>query len=121
MDAGLLKGLGAAAGIGGIALGVFFLLFRELIRKSIFPKLDKADAYRFLQLISVLVWSVAVLGIGAWVVGNQKPQAQASTAPTGGSSSAPGIVTSGAQSPVVKDAKGDVNINFGAPPAGAAK
>ena len=121
MDAGILKGLGAAAGIGGIALGVFFLLFRELIRKSIFPKLDKADAYRFLQLISVLVWSIAVLGIGAWVLGNQRPQAQASTAPAGGSSTTPGITTSGPQSPVVKDTKGDVNINFGAPPGDAAK
>jgi hypothetical protein len=120
MDAGILKSLGATAGIGGIALGVLFLLFREIIRKSIFPKLDKADAYRFLQLISVLVWSVAVLGIGAWVIGNQKPQAQASTAPAGGSLPAPSITTGGAQSPVVKDTKGDVNINFGAP-AGAAK
>jgi len=69
----------------------------------------------------VLVWSVAVIGIGAWVIGNQKPPAQASTAPAGRSSSSPSIATSGAQSPVVKDTKGDVNINFGAPPAGAAK
>ena len=28
--------------------------------------LKKDDAYRFLRLITVLVWSVAVIGIAAW-------------------------------------------------------
>jgi hypothetical protein len=37
MDAELLKALGQVLGIGGLALGIFFLLFREVIRKSIFP------------------------------------------------------------------------------------
>jgi len=50
-----------------LALGIFFLLFREVIRKSIFPTLKKDDAYRLLRLIAVLIWSVAVIGIGAWV------------------------------------------------------
>ena len=94
MDAGLLKTLGQISGIGGIALGVFFLLYRDLIRKSIFPKLNKADAYRLLRLISVLIWSVAVIGIAAWVWGSQKPSLQ----------------TKGDHSPIVTDVKGDVTI-----------
>jgi hypothetical protein len=64
-----VKTLGQILGIGGVALGVFFLLFRELIRKSIFPMLKKDDAYRLLRLISVLVWSVAVIGLAAWDLG----------------------------------------------------
>jgi hypothetical protein len=39
----------------------------------------------------------------------------------GGAPQSSGIVTGGAQSPVIKDTKGDVNINFGTPPAEVAK
>jgi hypothetical protein len=110
MDAGLLKTLGQTLGIGGVAVGIFFLLFRELIRKSIFPKLDKDDAYRFLRLVSVMIWSVAVIGIGAWIFGDQKARTQQ-----------PSISTTGAQSPVVQDTKGDVRIDFGTSPPTAPK
>jgi hypothetical protein len=93
MDAGLLKTLGQILGIGGLALGVFFLLFREVIRKSIFPTLKKDDAYKLLRLLSVLIWSVAVIGIGAWIWGDKKAPDQS-------------ITTGGPQSPVVRDTKG---------------
>jgi hypothetical protein len=103
MDAGLLKTLGEVLGMGGLALGVFFLLFREVIRKAIFPTLKKDDAYRLLRLISVLIWSVAVIGIAAWIWGDRKAAANS-------------ITTIGPQSPIVKDTKGDVRIDFNAPP-----
>jgi hypothetical protein len=103
MDTELLKTLGQVLGIGGVALGVFFLLFREVIRKSIFPTLKKDDAYRLLRLISVLIWSVAVIGIVAWIWGDRKAATSS-------------ITTTGTQSPVVKDTKGDVRIDFNAPP-----
>jgi hypothetical protein len=67
MDADVLKIGGQVAGIGGLALGVFLLLFRDIIRKNIFPKLPPAEAYRLLRLITVAVWSVAIVGIGAWL------------------------------------------------------
>src|SRR5258705_5450657 len=102
MDAELLKTLGQVLGIAGVALGVFFLLFREIISKSIFPTLKKDDAYRLLRLISVLVWSVAVIGIGAWIWGDRKATASA-------------VSTTGAQSPVVQGTKGDVRIDFNTP------
>ncbi|WP_192253571.1 hypothetical protein [Mesorhizobium silamurunense] len=71
MDAAVLKAVGQVAGIGGLALGVFLLLFREIIRKKIFPKLPPAEAYRLLRLIVIAVWSVAVVGIAAWVYSGQ--------------------------------------------------
>jgi hypothetical protein len=77
MDAELLKTLGQIAGIGGISLGVFLFLFREIIRKSIFPTLKKDDAYRLLRLISVLVWTVALAGIGAWTWVETRPVVKA--------------------------------------------
>jgi hypothetical protein len=55
MDADVLKVVGQVAGIGGLALGVFLLLFRDIIRKNIFSKLPPAEAYRLLRLITVLV------------------------------------------------------------------
>ena len=103
MDIELLKTLGQALGIGGLALGIFFLLFREVIRKSIFPTLKKDDAYRLLRLITVLIWSVAVIGIAAWIWSEQKATAQS-------------VTTTGPQSPIVQDTKGDVRIDFNSPP-----
>jgi hypothetical protein len=45
----ILKTVGQVAGIGGLALGVFLLLFRDIIRKNIFPKLPPVEAYRLLS------------------------------------------------------------------------
>jgi hypothetical protein len=67
LDLSLLEPLGKVAGIGGIALGVLLIVFRDIIGKKIFPKLPVAEAYRLLQLITAGVWSVAIVGIVAWV------------------------------------------------------
>jgi hypothetical protein len=67
LEAELLKTVGQIAGIGGLALGVFLLLFRDIIRKQIFPQLAKKDAYRLLQLVAIRVFLIAALGIAAWV------------------------------------------------------
>jgi hypothetical protein len=55
MDLELIKTVGQIAGIGGIALGVLLILFREIIRKKIFPQLTKEQAYSLLKLIIVCV------------------------------------------------------------------
>ncbi|MBZ9814751.1 hypothetical protein [Mesorhizobium sp. CA7] len=73
MNTELLKVVGKIAGIGGLALGVFLLLFGEIIRKKIFPMLPPAEAYRLLQMIIVAVCSVAILGIAARVYVGQGP------------------------------------------------
>ena len=73
MEAEVLKTVGQIAGIGGLALGVFLLLYRDIIRKNIFPTLPPNDAYRLLRLITIAVWSVAIVGIGAWVYVSAKP------------------------------------------------
>lgn len=63
-----LSTLGAVAGVAGIALGVFLILNRELIRKNIFPSLGKKDAYQIIRLIVILTFSIAALSIAAWVI-----------------------------------------------------
>jgi Ricin-type beta-trefoil lectin domain len=71
MDNLILETLGKIAGIAGIgvaALGVFLQLFRDVIRKQIFPKLPPGDAYRLIRQFLYLTFSIAALGLAAWVV-----------------------------------------------------
>lgn len=67
MASSVLETVGQVAGIGGLALGVLLIVFRDIIRKNIFPRLPSEMAYRLLRLITVSVWSIAALGILAWV------------------------------------------------------
>lgn len=67
-DLDLLKRLGQIAGIAGISVGVLLLVFRDIIRKEIFPRLTKAQGFKVLTLIIITVWSVALVGVGAWVL-----------------------------------------------------
>lgn len=66
-----LEKLGAIAGVAGISLGVFLLIFRDVVRKTIFSNLPPAESYRLLRLIIILTWSIAVLGVLAWWFGNR--------------------------------------------------
>lgn len=68
MDANLFKIAGVVAGIGGIALATVVLIFREVIRKEIFPQLTKHQAYNLLNRIIVLTFVIGALGIGAYIV-----------------------------------------------------
>lgn len=67
MEASLLKTVGQVAGIGGLALGVFLLLFRDVIRRNIFPSLSKEHAYKIIRLFLLLTFALAFGGIAAWV------------------------------------------------------
>lgn len=66
MESTLLESLGQVAGIGGITLGVFLLLFRKLLETIEVPGLTKAHWFKVIITFMILVWSVAILGIGAW-------------------------------------------------------
>jgi hypothetical protein len=68
MDPDLFKTVGVVAGIGGIALASVVYIFREVIRKEIFPRLTKEQAYNLLNRIIVLTFVVGVLGIAAYII-----------------------------------------------------
>ena len=67
MDAQLLRIFGGIAGLAGLAIGMILLLYREIVRKNIFPTLTRSDAYRLLRTIAILSWSIAMFGILCWV------------------------------------------------------
>jgi len=77
MESTLLESLGQIAGIGGIALGVFLLLFRKLLETIVVPGLTKAHWFKVIITFMILVWSVAILGIGAWGYGYYLTNGQA--------------------------------------------
>ena len=111
MDAELLQTVGQIAGIGGLAIAMLLLVFRDIVAKNIFPQLKKDHAYSLLRLISILVFVVAIAGIGAWaLVETDGADRTAGTA----------IETRGPNSPIVTDTDGDVTISIGAEPPAAA-
>jgi hypothetical protein len=66
MNTTFFKTLGETAGLAGLTIGMILLLYREIVRKNVFPTLGKRDAYRLLRAIAVLSWSVAIVGILCW-------------------------------------------------------
>lgn len=67
MDAQILRIVGSVAGLAGLAVGMILQLYREIVRKNVFPMLTRTDAYKLLRTIAVLAWSVAMFGIFCWV------------------------------------------------------
>jgi len=63
----LLIGLGKIAGVGGIALGVFVVLFRQLILQKVFPEhLPANQGYNLLLLFMLFTFGVAISGLAVW-------------------------------------------------------
>ncbi len=59
---------GIVAGLAGISVIAFYYLFREFIKKNIFPKLSRDQAFRLLRLFLILVFAVTVIGITFWSI-----------------------------------------------------
>ena len=66
MESEIFKIVGAVAGIGGLALGVFFFVFRDVVRKNIFPMLRPDDAAHIIGRIVLFTFLISVLGILTW-------------------------------------------------------
>jgi len=58
-----LQALGQVAGIAGVAVGAALLVFRDIIRKTLFKKLSPDHSYRLMRMTIGAVWSIAIVGI----------------------------------------------------------
>jgi len=58
-----LGSLAKICGVAGVSLGIFFLLFKEIIRKKLFSTLTKNQSYQILRLIILCCFGVAALGL----------------------------------------------------------
>ena len=100
----MLAKMGEVGGIAGLAIGALVLIFRDILRQQIFPKLPKSASH-VLTIIVVLTWSIGVLGVAAWTFvkvgpGSPKPANITQT-------------TSGPGSAAVAGVTGSVTINNG--------
>ena len=97
MDVQVIETVAKAAGIGGVAIGALLLIFRETLRKSIFPRMTREQGYKTIRMILVMTWTVALAGIGAWVWAESRPPGES-------------LSTSGDGSPVITDVEGNVTV-----------
>jgi len=119
MDAQILKVAGQVAGIGGIALAVVLAIFREVIRKNLFPQLSKDQGFRLMRLIVALTFSIGVIGIAAWV-GVQFAPSKAGSAATAPAAVSQTIDSGGTG--VIQTGTGQIQItNIQNSPSGNAK
>jgi len=65
METGLLAKLGKIAGIGGIAVGVFFLIFNKLFQS--FSPIPPLETYLVVRSMMVFTFGIAAIGIFAWI------------------------------------------------------
>jgi uncharacterized membrane protein (DUF485 family) len=70
MENNILSSLGKAAGLGGIALGVFLLLFQGVLRTQFLPQAGLGSAQAFAVILSLMILTFGVAGIGviAWLI-----------------------------------------------------
>lgn len=68
MDLKILETAGKVAGIGGLALAVFLLLFMAAIKNtSLFSRMDAEQTYRTIRHFLYLTFTIAALGLVAWI------------------------------------------------------
>ncbi|QDV51147.1 hypothetical protein [Gimesia fumaroli] len=61
-----LKTFAMYGGVGGISLAVLMFVFRDIIRKNIFPKLTREQAFKIINRIIFVTGAVAVVGLVCW-------------------------------------------------------
>lgn len=62
----LLARLGQIAGIGGISVGIYLILYLEFVRQKFLPRLQQVQAYNLLLLFMLFTFAIAVIGVVVW-------------------------------------------------------
>ncbi|MBY5898044.1 hypothetical protein HFN45_32595 [Rhizobium leguminosarum] len=55
--------------MAGIVLGVVFLIFRQILAKSLFPMLSQEQSFAIILSIIVLTFGIGAIGLLAWLMG----------------------------------------------------
>ena len=71
MESKILSSVGKVAGLGGIALGVFLIIFQGVLQKQFLPQAGLGPAQAFAVILSLMILTFGIAGIGviAWLVG----------------------------------------------------
>jgi hypothetical protein len=70
MESRLLSSVGKVAGLGGIALGIFLLIFQGVLQKQFLPQAGLGAAQAFATILSLMIFTFGIAGIGiiAWLL-----------------------------------------------------
>lgn len=67
INAEIFETLGKVAGIGGLSLGVFLFLLKDVLKKALLSKLGPKHSYQLLRLIVIVVTTVTLVGMTIWL------------------------------------------------------
>jgi hypothetical protein len=76
MNLDIIVSFGKIAGIGGLSLAVFVLIFQGVVRKNIFARLDQEKSYQAIRMIILLTWAMALAGLAAWLYSYKYPKSE---------------------------------------------
>ena len=70
MESRILSSLGKIAGVGGIALGVFLLIYKGVLQQQLLPLAGLGSAQGFAIILSLMIMTFGIAGIGliAWLI-----------------------------------------------------
>ncbi len=68
MPTQILAIVGQIAGIGGLALGVFLIIYKCFIQGKSFSTLTSLQSYKIFKMFLILVFVITFIGISAWVI-----------------------------------------------------
>jgi hypothetical protein len=71
MHTGLLTALGKIAGLGGVSVGIFFLLVQNILKQGLIAKesISGDQAYHVIVALITLIFGIAAIGVVAWIIG----------------------------------------------------
>ncbi len=67
MEPDVVKTVGQIAGIGGIAIGIILLLYKEFLSNANLKKMDATQTFKTTKLFLWLTWTIAILGLASWM------------------------------------------------------
>ncbi|MBI4923197.1 MAG: hypothetical protein HY834_15755 [Devosia nanyangense] len=74
MEARLLGAIGKIAGLAGLALGIFLLIFQGILSKDFLPKagLNADQGYSIIMFMMIVTFGIAGIGLLAWLLGRNR-------------------------------------------------
>jgi len=68
-----LGGLAKACGIVGLTLGIFYLILKSIIKKTVFSTLNEKNSFKIIRLLIFIVFALSVLGFIYGILLSAKP------------------------------------------------
>jgi hypothetical protein len=59
----MLGTLAKVAGLSGLVVGVFYLLYKQILAMSIFTKLSRRQTFFLISSMAFMVWALAVTAV----------------------------------------------------------